>query len=172
MSDATLKNERGISLVESLVILSAFISFAAYLLYSFSVAFEAYKLTEAGQALISELQVARLIAVTRNDQIQILFLTEDDQPALSPELIKKVRLVNTDVPAKQVKEDLLVQGNVRFSQMPVPNQPMIFDSRGSLMTGLGNYDEDQNAIILENSRGKVIIRVSASGRIQLAGLPS
>lgn len=170
-----MKREKGFSLIEMLVVVSL-ILLLLYTLPSFLGVSNTYKLTTSAQNIASELQTARLLAVSRDEQIRIDYIDSNGNP-IDPSTIPppgpgRNIFVQNNVKGIRVSDSLgnPLRANVgpgNLYQIPsdvtfndLPQQPIRFSSRGGCVVG------DQGFVI-GNSTGTIDIKVSSGGRVQI-----
>lgn len=157
----------GFSSVEILVLTAIATSFLAFSLPMINSAFSTYRLTRAADGVAGELQAARLLAVTRNDQTRLEFLdnSEPPQATTSAASARRIKITDTSTPAVQLRPDYILPEEVTFEKLP--SVPIGFGSRGEIIIPAGGFTEDMSSILLRNGSGYMEIRIASNGRIRV-----
>lgn len=157
----------GFSALEILVLTAIATSFLAFSLPMINSAFSTYRLTQAAEGVAGELQAARLLAVTRNDQTRLEFLDDSEPPQVttSAASARRIRITDTSVPAVQLRPDYILPKGVTFERLP--SVPIGFGSRGEIVIPAGGFTEDMSSTLLHNGSGYIEIRIASNGRIRV-----
>lgn len=133
----------GFSAIELLVVIGVIGVLVALAAPSFTNVTDAYRLTTSADTLAAELQMARLLSISRNAQYQVTLEGN------------RISIADPSDPSNPRTDKFLERG-VTFSVLPAQN--ITFFSRGNARGG---------KIVIQNPTGTKTIEVLAGGRVKI-----